>query len=62
MAERVVSLLLGVLQEPGGVLGGRVLFCVAQPASYIILDPVGAMTVAQEKMVGFAAAQEGALA
>lgn len=49
-------LLLGVLQEPGGILGGRVLFGVAQPARYIVLNPVGAVTVAQEKMVWFAAA------
>lgn len=58
----MVFLLLGVLQEPGGVLGGRVLLGVAQPASCIVLHPVGAVAVAQEKMVWFAAAQEGALA
>lgn len=55
-------LLLGVLQEPGGVLGGWVLFGIAQPAGHIVLNPVGAMAVAQEEMVWFAAAQEGALA
>lgn len=55
-------LLLGVLQEPGGVLGGRVLFGVAQPACHVVLDPVGTMAVAQQKMMRLAAAQEGALA
>lgn len=58
----MVLLLLGVLQEPGGILGSRVLLGVAQPASHIVLHPVGAMAVAQEKMAWFAAAQEGALA
>lgn len=58
----MVFLLLGVLQEPGGVLGGRVLLGVAQPASHIVFHPVGAMAVAQEEMVWFTAAQEGALA
>lgn len=55
-------LLLGVLQEPGGILRGWVLLGVAQPASRIVLYPVGAMAVAQEKMTWFATAQEGTLA
>lgn len=55
-------LLLGVLQEPGGILGGWVLLGVVQPASHVVLYPVSAMAVTQEKMTWFAAAQEGALA
>lgn len=58
----MVVLLLGVLQEPGGILGGWVLLGVVQPASHVVLYPVGAMAVAQEKVVWFAAAQKGALA
>lgn len=58
----MLLLLLGVLQEPRGILGGGVLLGVAQPASHTVLYPVGAMAVAQEEMVGFAAVQEGALA
>lgn len=54
--------LLGVLQEPGGILGGWVLLGVAQPASHIVLHPVCATAVAQEEMVWFVAAQKGTLA
>jgi hypothetical protein len=57
-----MSLLLGILQEPGDILSGWILLGVAQPASHVVVHPVGAMTVAQEKMVWFAAAQKGALA
>lgn len=57
-----MALLLRILQEPGGILGSWVLLGVVQPASHIVLHPVGTMAVAQEKVPGFAAAQERALA
>lgn len=57
-----MALLLGVLQEPGCILGGWVLLGVVQPASHVVLHPVGTMAVAQEKVPRFATAQKGALA
>lgn len=50
-------LLLGILQEPGCILGSWVLFGIVQPASRIVLHPVGTMAVTQEKVPWFAAAQ-----
>lgn len=41
--------LLGVLQERGGVLGCGVVAGVAQPALCIVLDPVGPVAVAQQE-------------
>lgn len=49
-----MALLLGVLQEPGCILGGWVLLGVVQPASHVVLHPVGTMAVAQEKVPWFA--------
>lgn len=57
-----VALLLGVLQEPGCILGGWVLLGVVQPASHVVLHPVGTMAVAQEKVPRFATSQKRTLA
>lgn len=57
-----MALLLGILQEPGCILGGWVLLGVVQPAGHIVLHPVGSMAVAQEKVPWFAAAQKRTLA
>lgn len=56
-----MALLLGVLQEPGCILGGWVLLGVVQPAGHIVLHPVGTMAVAQEKVPWFATAQKRTL-
>lgn len=48
----VSGLLLGVLQEAHGIDGGRILLGIVQPAAGVVLYPVGAVTVAQQEMVG----------
>lgn len=57
-----MALLLGILQEPGCILGSWVLLGVVQPAGHTVLHPVSTMAVAQEKVPWFAAAQERTLA
>lgn len=57
-AFRPGFLLLGVLQQRGGVLGGGVVAGVAQPALGVVLDPVGPVAVAQQEEVGLLPPQE----
>lgn len=48
----VSGLLLGVLQEAHGIDGGGILLGIVQPAAGVVLYPVGAVTVAQQEVVG----------
>lgn len=52
------GLLLGVLQQGGGVLGGRILLGVAQPALHVVLHPIGAVAVAQQEVMRLFALQQ----
>lgn len=53
-----VAILLGVLQQCGSVLGGRVVLGVAQPALSVVLNPVCPMAVAQQEEVGLLSVQQ----
>lgn len=50
--------LLGVLQQAGGVLSGGVVLGMAQPALGVVLHPVGAVAVAQQEAVGRLSSQQ----
>lgn len=45
----LMLVLLGVLQQRGGVLSGRVVLGVTQPALSVVLHPVRPMAVAQQE-------------
>lgn len=53
-----VVVLLGVLQQSGSVLGGRVVLGVAQPALSVVLHPVCPVAVAQQEEVGLLSSQQ----
>jgi len=58
--EMAGAVLLGVLQQGGGLLGGGVLLGVAQPALGVVLHPVGARAVAQQEVLGLLPFQQQA--